>query len=83
MAYKACIYKKSIKNLPDKGIRRTIDELLLSLVKGRAFLLALSYNILAAKNSPDGLYRAAILSSNIRRRLLYSILIGGSFLNYL
>jgi hypothetical protein len=37
---------------------------------------------MAAKNSLDGFYRVATLSSNIRGRLLSAILIGGNFLNY-
>ena len=37
---------------------------------------------MAAKNSPDGFWGAAALSSNIRGRLLSTILIGGNFLNY-
>ena len=38
---------------------------------------------MAVKNSPDGFYGAAALSSNIRGRLLSTISIGGNFLNYL
>jgi len=37
---------------------------------------------MAAKNSLDGFYGAAVLSSNIRGKLLSAILIGGNFLNY-
>jgi len=37
---------------------------------------------MAAKNSPDGFWGAAALSSNIRGRLLSAISIGGNFLNY-
>ena len=37
---------------------------------------------IAAKNLPDGVYGIAVLSSNIRGRLLSAILIRGNFLNY-